>query len=53
MPKDICCSCQQCEQVYITSTSRFNNVTCPTDEIQLPDAYLAALVFAVASFSVM
>ena len=53
MPKDVCCWCQQCEQVYITYTSRFNPVKCPTDEIPLPDAYIAALVFAVASFAVM
>lgn len=53
MPKDICCWCQTCEQVYITYTSRFNPVKCPTDEIPLPDAYLPALVFAVASFTVM
>ena len=53
MPKDVCCWCQTCEQVYITYTSRFNPVKCPTDEIPLPDAYLAALVFAVAAFTVM
>lgn len=53
MPKWVCCWCQQCEQVYITYVSWFNNVKCPTDEIPLPDSYLPALVFAVAAFTVM
>lgn len=53
MPKGSCCQCQQCEQVYITYNARFNNVKCPSDEIPLPDAYLPALCFAVASFTVM
>ena len=50
MPKGSCCQCQQCEQVYITYNARFNNVKCPSDEIPLPDAYLPALCFAVASY---
>lgn len=52
-PKDTCCSCTTCEQIYFTYVSRFNNVKCPQDEIPLPDAYLPALMFACAAFTVM
>lgn len=53
MPKWSCCWCQQCEQVYITYVARFNPVKCPNDKIPLPDAYLPALLFATAAFTVM
>lgn len=52
LPHNMCCSCGDCPQLYMTYHAWFNRVTCASDIIPLPAPYMTALKFLIVGFTI-
>lgn len=52
LPHSYCCGCENCPQLYFTYVGWFNRVTCPSDVLPIPEAYIPALTFLVTAFTI-